>query len=88
MLPPVLIQGDRFNIRKKKIAGWIKGAIHVISGTIAPGKLSQKPLKDTKTQSFFQACQGYARQTKKGLLGVFAVHCFFAVCDSLNLCTS
>ena len=64
MLPPVLIQGDRFNIRKKKIVGWIKGPIDVISGTIAP----KKPLKDTKTQSFFRACQGYARLTKKASL--------------------
>ena len=34
MLPPVLIQGDRLNIRKKKIYGRIKGPIDVISGTI------------------------------------------------------
>ena len=85
MLSPVLIQGDRFNIRKKNITGWIKGPIDVISGTIAPGKLLQKPLRDTQ---FLPGLPGLRPADKKGRLSVFAVQRFFAVCDSLNLWTS
>lgn len=45
MLPSVTIQGDRFNICKKKIYGWINGPIDVISGTIGlktPSVLTDK----------------------------------------------